>query len=201
MKKILPDKYQEILNLMRQEILADFRKDSCIASTRILIDVMKEFDVRVRPLPVTAVIGNGPMARRVEKEGWPDNVETTIKWGEEDGSYCLGIGFGGDPEPGKFPGHLVGITSHYLIDLSIDQADRPQWNIIVPPILRALEPGFVIGKSRLVCKGYDDNEEVTGFVVYDAQPWNTSYKSAPDWKLIDRTRPVTQRIIKRLRAL
>jgi hypothetical protein len=84
----------------------------------------------------------------------------------------------GDPEPGKWPGHLVTVLGgQVLIDLTLDQADRPQHGILLPmPILAPCDPDFLAGQARVAgivggCR-----------VVYEARPGDRSFERSNDWR-------------------
>ena len=117
-----------------------YRPDCCIAATAILIDVLDYFRLNARPLSVIATVFNPAMSERIEREGMPTLEEAERDWFPY-GCYSLAVGVG-DPEAGKWPGHLVAnLADRVLIDLTLDQADRPQHGIVLPmPIIAPFPP-------------------------------------------------------------
>lgn len=84
---------KQLAELGRPEILKKWRPDSCIASTRIALLVLREFGIRARPLPVEVLVFNDAYHRRVEREGrMPEGHAEVERWWEEDRAWGLGIG-------------------------------------------------------------------------------------------------------------
>jgi hypothetical protein len=105
-----------------------YRPDSCIAAARVLTDVFERLHVKARPLSVVADIFNAALLARAEAEGGrlPADTAEYRRWVEESGCWWLTLGSGGDPEPGKGPGHVAVVAwESVLIDLTLPQATRP----------------------------------------------------------------------------
>jgi len=126
-----------------------YRPDCCIAATAILIDVLDYFRMTARPLSVLATVFNPAMSRRIEREGMPTLEEAEGDWFLK-GCHSLAVGLG-DPEPGKWPGHLVAnLADKLLIDLTLDQADRPQHGIVLPmPIIAPFPREFLTENGHM----------------------------------------------------
>lgn len=141
-----------ILRYGRQEILKDFRPDSCIASTGLVIDVLKFFGFSAAALPVQVTIFNPPMAERWLREGIPESPDVTLAWEKEDGSWALGLGFG-PKENGNasgYIGHLVALVEERIvIDLSLDQANRPARSIALSPMAFEVPEEFLSGEGQM----------------------------------------------------
>jgi hypothetical protein len=129
-----------LLQTARPEIRKEFREDSCIASTAVGIDAMTHFGVLSEPFPVRTSMFNARFVARIKLgQPWPQGLEVH-QWAEEDGSYSVGIGFG-TGQQGKWPGHLVILAEkQFLIDLSVDQASRPLYNMAFEPLSVKIEP-------------------------------------------------------------
>jgi hypothetical protein len=171
-----------------------YRPDCCIAATAILIDVLDYFRLTARPLSVIATVFNPAMSGRIEREGMPTLEEAELDWFPH-GCYSLAVG-SGDPEPGKWPGHLVAnLADRPLIDLTLDQADRPQHGIVLPvPILAPFPPEFLNedGQMAGVVNGCR--------VVYEAQPFDRSFERSNDWRSRKRREAVVGAAIRRLKG-
>src|SRR5712692_6245543 len=113
----------------RKAILRRWRVDSCIASTRIGIEVLAYFGIPAEPLPVmTRVIS--PAAVRLIDEGRDLNTVTP-----EECPQCWIVDIGFPPGEGAKPPdsegfwwcHMVILAlGRLIIDLSLDQAARPE---------------------------------------------------------------------------
>jgi hypothetical protein len=105
-----------------------YRPDCRIAATAVLLDVLDYFRFTARPLSVIATVYNPAMSERILREGMPTLEEAERDWFPK-GCYSLAVGVG-DPEPGKWAGHLVAnFADQLLLDLTLDQASRPQHQI------------------------------------------------------------------------
>lgn len=179
---------KSLLKHARPEILKEFRPDSCIASTAVGIDVLTRFGVLAEPLPVRMMAFNAAFANRIEAGSpWPTNGEI-LRWAEEDGSYSVGIGLG-EQQPNKWAGHLVVLAEkQWLIDLSIDQASRPQYKMVFDPLCIEVDAGFLAGEPKVF--RYD------GCVLrFDCLKDNHGYATAPDWIFENRRKKIVSQTI------
>jgi hypothetical protein len=134
----------------RPIILEYFRPDSCIASTHILIRVLDHFGVHAEPLPLKIVVGNKPFWRLVADGKIPPATKEML---DKHGAWSVGIdGKGalvldGRGLPG-YSGHLVAYCPqhNFFLDGSLDQANRPHKNIIVPGLVRVPVPRLFFSK-------------------------------------------------------
>jgi hypothetical protein len=170
---------------LRRAMLEFYLPDSCIAATRIAIDLLGELEIPARALAVRAAILNLPMVQLVERHGrFPNGPEERARWFEEAKAAGVGLGY---PDPSRADVtpeangiHTVAIVEERFIwDLSIDQATRPQYGIVIPEPLIAPIPKpklFLSGREPLPVHG------VGGVVVrYDAQPTDRRYTRSPNW--------------------
>lgn len=184
--------YQEVAPSV---FAANYAEDCCIAATRVLVAVMRYMGVPCKPLSVKACLMNEQFAENVVRHGWPDRA-TVEAWGEQDGSHSIGLGMG-DPEPGKWAGHLVGLVGYrYLVDGALRQVNRPEKGIIVPEMLihNVLTPRWVTG-------GMDQREWIEleqGIMFYAVVPTDRSYVDTPDWKNKRNTDDEIQAILARM---
>ena len=179
----------KLLDIARPEILKEFSVDSCIISTAIGIEVLSRFGVIAEPLPVRTVVFNKPFADRI-KRGENPYKSDLAEWTKQDNSYSLGIGYG-FPQPNKWAGHLVILAEKkYLIDLSIDQANRPQYDISLEPYC------MVINHEDLSKKPiyFETRSCVVGIELLS----NNGYLASPDWIFATRRSKTIKNILKKM---
>lgn len=186
---------QLLLEHARPEILKEFAPDSCIASTAIGIEVLTQLFIAANPLPVRTLIFNKAFSDRIQNGAkFPKNQEQVRKWSKEDGSYSIGIGVG-TGLPGKWPGHLVILVEDVLIDLSIDQANRPQYSIDLRPFAVTVGEEFLVKKEPFVFA-----KNGCTIRIDHLQPPNQDFLKSPDWLLSGRRKPIVDRILKIMRG-
>jgi hypothetical protein len=180
--------------IARPVILEYFRKDSCIASTRITVEVFSRLGFKAMPFPCTVQIYNNKFREIFEREKhWPTKKEMG-KWVTK-GAWGIGIGFGDDRKEG-YLGHMVAIVENrYLVDSSLDQAERPNKEIYLPAILvTEVNRDFRRGKKELTIV----NERGT-VMVYEPRIKDRKWEATPDWTKISRHTPAIERILFELR--
>lgn len=173
--------------VVRPEMLKEFTPDCCIATCRILQHVFNFFGYKSEPLPVSAYIYNKAMvdllATGVEL---PTEQPARRELFDRTGAWGIGItqqsAEVGAPVPGRrFGGHLVLRVMNTLVDASLQQADRPQHGIILPPFIAfsPSEPIFFTrrrGRGKRCGAGIPNGCEI----VYERLS-DYSFRSAPDW--------------------
>lgn len=174
---------QGLLKYARPEILKEFRADSCIASTAVGLDILMHYGILAEPFPVRTLIFNEPFTSRLENgQGWPTGQQVRV-WTEEDGSYSVGIGVG-TQQPNKWAGYLaILVEKRLLLDLSIDQATRPQYNMMLEPLCVEIDEQFISGSPKVFKAGQC-------VVRVDALLGNEGYTSSPDWLFAGRRRKI-----------
>jgi hypothetical protein len=182
-----------LLEIAREEIIVDFNKDSCIASAAVAIDVLSHYHILANPLPVRVIVCNKAMVDRVNLEDrLPRDQAESKKWEDECGAYSIGIGYGAK-RIGKWPGHLVALTEdNLMIDLSIDQANRPHRDIFLHPFAAQVDEEFLRGEVS--CTGQIND----CMLKYDAVPGNDAFRQSPNWCLLADRKAVVDRILKRI---
>jgi hypothetical protein len=171
-----------------------YRPDCCIAATAILIDVLDYFKLTAKPLSVIATVFNPRMSERIAQEGMPTLEEAERDWFPK-GCYSLAVG-AGDPQPGKWPGHLVSVLGRQvLIDLTLDQANRPQYGIVLPmPLIAPYHPDFLAGEAQVA-------GIVSGCrVIYEARSGDRSFERSNDWRSQKRRSAVVGKAIRKLKG-
>jgi hypothetical protein len=117
-------------------MLEYFNRRSCIAATRIGIDVLDYFGVKAEPLPLFVLVMNGE-ALDLLGEGMSQaelGVEMR-KYGPDEpgGPWSIGVGAVIENSP-DWAGHVVIAVPNEgaLLDLAIDQASRPHKGLPIP---------------------------------------------------------------------
>jgi hypothetical protein len=178
---------KKILQHARPEILKHFRADSCIASTAVGVDVLTQLGIVAEPLPVRTLIFNTPFANRLSDKNFT-NYDQVENWTKEDGSYSVGIGFGVQ-QPNKWAGHLVVlIEKQFVLDLSIDQANRPQYNIILEPFCVEIDEKFLSGSPKVF--------KLKECIVRMDVLTNNDYILSPDWIFSNRRKQIVNSTLK-----
>ena len=184
--------------LARPLILERFGPSSCIASTAIGIDVLRRFGIGARPLPVRVEIYNPALAAALAAGNEPPtDPAARPAWMDAFGGWSIGLGMGGDEEPGKWPGHLVCWVDSppVFVDLSLDQASRPA---------RQIELGTAVFEPL---PGFERGDQLAPFALpngclcrYQAVPAQQEFRRVPDWADRGRRSETVARIEAAIRA-
>jgi hypothetical protein len=183
----------------RHIVLQVCRPDSCIYSVACAVDILRRFGVEGHPFPCKVMIANKKFAD-MEKQlgGWPTEPGELEQDWLPCGAYSVGIGFGAR-QPGKWDGHLLlhVVTSHlpYVVDLSIDQASRPDKDIDLDGLVTGgvVPQSFIQGEPLRV--GFSNG----CFAVYYPQPDNLTYLQSPDWTDPVRREVVVEAVVEHLK--
>jgi hypothetical protein len=181
----------------RPLILEHYRADSCIESTAIAIDVLRAYGVGVLPVPVQVKIFNEP-AWRLFSRGYYGKAPTErVAW-DLSGAWSIGIGYIDTPIPlpGRYAGHLVALlTDGWLLDLSLDQASRPQHGMSLTPLLHPVDLRDLVGQKPI----FSQDGTV---LVYSLNTtiWAKTYRAAQAWKRKSPRREIVEEIKARYAA-
>jgi hypothetical protein len=186
-----------IEQIARKEILRDFRIDSCIASTRTVMRVLEHFGFDAQPLSVRVFIFNAAYVKHLNEKTARFNGDPTFRrWLEDSGAYSVGLGCA---EPGQdngnYVGHLVAAVPqcHLFIDASLDQAARPQKNILLPEVL--ISP---MTQQFMTTVGENLEFESSGATMIYERIDNPAFRTSPDWTDKSRTKRATKAIIRHI---
>lgn len=168
-------------------VMRKYKEDCCIATTRIVIEVLKKLHFKnVRPFVVEANIFNEVYVR---KGRTPQSDEEAQEW-LKDGCWQVVLGDRKQSLEGKWPGHLaVLIDEAYLLDVSAFQASRPLKQIHMTPIFTSVPEEFVKGEDK--CGLMFNN----CMVVYCSYPEDNTYQKARDWWDVKRSQEVVKDIL------
>jgi hypothetical protein len=170
----------------RPIMLEYVERSSCIAATRMGLEVCRYFGIAARPQSVRMMAVNALARAAITAGEEPD-------WAA--GAWSVGIAGNGQPQtPGGWDGHLVLVADRTLVDLSLDQASRPAKDLPLNAATFRLDDTFDHGEwvhYRLgpATVSYQQTRDLT---------WRTS----PDWQARDRRwREPVARIIRTIRDL
>jgi hypothetical protein len=170
------------------------RRDLCIFSTRIALDVGAYFGLKIEPLPVRLLVLNAAFVSHLDTTPNPTMADLRA-W--NDGSWSLGVGYNdesgnaGMRARGVWNGHLIATADGYFGDFSIRQAERPARKIFTGD--------FVIGP--LPPKPIWIMENEAGMQLRYERMETQEYLAAPDWRREDRRRRIVGALIRNIRGL
>ena len=169
------------------KIIADnYNPDNCIVSARIAMEVFDNWHLKVKPLTVKVSIFNKLYS---DKGAAPADEEEAKKWIDE-GAWSVIVGDRTEKNPQKWHGHLVSLIDKYMIDTSVIQANRPNKNILVDPIVAELKDSeFKSGKNNIV---FNMNGSTMFYTVF---PDDTSFMKHKDWWDVHACKNVVKDII------
>lgn len=161
----------------RPEIRRDHLPNSCIASTWITIEVMRQLGVAARALEVRLSVGNAAYRRLRDLFGPPKTPTLLKQWAAEHGAYVVGVGF--DDGSVGIGGHLVALVAEgFLVDASIDQTVDPPHGLNPPPVPWGVaDPLFLSGARPLQRLDVGNL-----FVEYSQHPVASRYLDSYDWR-------------------
>jgi len=168
---------------------SEWAPDCCIAATRLALQVLRPLGFDAVALPVKALILSKELTVRCksyakETGKWP-GPELQNQWLDLGGQYhSIFLGAtddemrarGKEPKPDRFAGHLVALVDNQVIvDLSLDQADRPNRGII-------LKPWAVPTQGRDLVNPPFPTANVNGCLVQYVRSDADGWQAAPDWQ-------------------
>jgi len=179
-----------LLEKARQEILKEFNPDSCIVSTAVCIDVLKHFGILAEPLPVRVMVFNKIAVDCINKWGMPVKDHTIYEWSRKYGAWSVGVGFSKRLDTG-YVGHLVALVENTeILDISLDQASRPQHKIVLSPLKFEISSDFMSG-ARMPFTSKRD-----GCIFCYEKITNYGYTQSPDWLKRSRRKHIVDKLIK-----
>jgi hypothetical protein len=178
----------------REEILRDYRPDSCLESCRIGQMVLKEFGIASSPCSARVMAANPELAKYVETH---NKLPATPEEMDSFGGWLVQCGHTGEKEIDKWDGHLVLLTrvgeQTYLIDLSIDQASRPHKNMILEPVAHLCSLEFRTRNKMAIDNAAGCHLE------YELFPADKSFLGATGWSRIYNKPKIAELIVFRIK--
>lgn len=156
-----------------------YKRDTCILHTRVAVDLLRHAGLRAAPLAVQVAVFNPAFARWANELGRMPTSHDDMA--ATDGAWAVHIGYGADPRaerPG-FDGHVIAtVNGRYALDLTIDQASRPQKGIVVGPHWWIMDDGFAAGGRVHAFRTASG-----AYLRYEAMPEERAFLNAGDWRL------------------
>lgn len=189
--------WQKLGSIVLNELNKWSEEQSCIMAAAVFLSVLRAIGVKnAYPLTVKAKIFYPKFTQRPKNEPYPNTTKLEAQWIAE-GCHGINLGYveGSDAQ---WPGHLVVIIPNVLngrdamYDLTIAQANKPEWDIQLSPILAGVRDSFIKGKENfgVTMNGCQ--------IVYKAFPENHSFMEAPAWKGKLKSGLMVKRVLKRL---
>lgn len=159
---------------------AGFGRDTCVFAGWTAREVLRRLGVVAKAVAVRAVVAN-PIAWEHTNGDW-DKLLEGDEFGHGEGGWVMLVGASkGEPEPGRWCGHLVltGRNPDFFLDLTLDQASRPEKGIVFEPALeevprrelRAFEAG-----TKPLAFASDSGARIAYAMIPDLSP-----SSGRDW--------------------
>lgn len=173
--------YATIGKQLRARLLQNYDPDSCIETTAATVDLLKGLGVESYPLTVVVAVMNEPLWRASQKlERFP--AVGAVDYPPD--GYGVGVGMYSSVVPkGKWGGgHLVTIAERkWLLDFSIDQANRPQHGIELGQLVLPIDERFL--------RGDYDGQDGLGKIYRHGNVWlayttklaDKTFKDTPAW--------------------
>lgn len=161
----------------RPEILKWYRPDSCIASSRVVFDLLRGYGMKPLAVACGVRVMNAALVKRIAKEGRHPRDDAEIrKWSRGDGSWNVGVGDTGVERKHRWDGHLVVLAyRQVMIDVSIDQANRPHKDIVLKPIVVTVPDDWAEGGEDCVVW------ENGCLLLYRAKPKDRAWVQTAGW--------------------
>jgi hypothetical protein len=170
---------QVVLNDTRCEIRKRFKANSCVATTRVVVNVFQHFGFEAVPLHVEATVWNPAWVdaiRHGEEPPYQLGQDELHRWMDERGAWSVSTEGASKDEPVR---HLVAYVPALpgLIDASINQCNRPERNIDLPDSV-----GFIITPEELSVGGMWQVDVNDCWIEYSRVLDNReAWRSSSDW--------------------
>lgn len=174
---------------------------SCIVGSVLLTKVLHRLNYSdAYPLNVEVRIHNRLFQKWVDAHDFPKDEASAAACDAAGGLVIIvGKGAEGFISADRWPGHLAVVVPkhfgdhHALCDLTIGQANRPDWEVDLPPMCFRVSDDFVAGRRPF-------QKVVNGsLVIYKAFPKDHSYSEASDWLAMEGLDEATSKVISRLK--
>ncbi|MBA3752748.1 MAG: hypothetical protein H0X01_01070 [Nitrospira sp.] len=188
--------YLKLAQIAVQEVLNEYGEHTCIAMAGVLMTVLRLDGVDgAYPLTVHVKILNPNLTKLASSVKSPSEAQMK-RWGAQQGSFMVSLGEVMS-EPDGWPGHLVVIVPDavegrtIMLDLTIMQADQPQYGIRLRPIALKLDREILATKTFGVVQNGCQ-------IMYKAFPDDLTYQEKLAWQRSDLHDLVATRILSRL---
>ena len=170
-------------DVIRPTVLEFFSSDSCIATTRITIDVLAYFGIMAKPLAVETLIFNAEAMERVRAGVGFDELRREVDAlarGEPGGPWTIGLGFAKSAaDAGR---HMMAWVPPLGLglDYSLDQVSRPHKGMELTASVFEMATGHQdASENGLLPEGYVFSVEIPRSSPYG--PVYLEYRVIADW--------------------
>lgn len=160
-----PKFYHDLGRTIRAQIRETYREDSCIATTAATVSALRLLDADTFPLSVEVVVMNSVLYDyAVAHEGeFPEKGSDAYP----PGGYALAV-----------TRHVVAIAERrWLLDYSIDQAQREDVGILLEPLVIPIEEKWLRGRG-----GHLVFRHRGTILYYTARPGDRWFEESNNWK-------------------
>lgn len=178
--------------IRRAMLRAGTRKNSCIAATKLYVELATRMGLEALPLRVETSVINPALWEWIEanelisEEPTATLSDETLAAAVGAGGHMVVIGYRNDSArvPGHWAGHLVALVSAggrpRVVDLTLDQAERPEKQIVGlgPRCFVVPEPWV---RGEMVARAFVKTASGKIAVEYAVLENDRQYESSPDW--------------------
>jgi hypothetical protein len=122
-------------------------RDTCVLHARAAQIALQDQGLRAVPFPCQLTVRNPAYVQVAADLGRaPDDVEDHAVLAAA-GAWTVALGFNEEPTEGRYNGHLVvAVEGRWLLDLTLNQCNRPACGIVLPPTLALEARPLIQGK-------------------------------------------------------
>lgn len=188
-KAISTSSLTQICQLVRAEVLRSYAIESCIATTKCLLQTLNQLDIIAYPIATRLLVMNQPYALNTSRLGRFPKGSELKDWSKRDNSCSVGLGFGFEQDPDRWAGHLCILVrlgqSLLLVDPSIDQVNVADRLIqIEAPVISLVPENFAIAEESVLV------EQNRCLLLYSSQPENYDFQNTPAWNKAFNVEPI-----------
>ena len=181
---------ESLAPIVRDEILKDFAPDCCIATAAIR-RVFRHFHFETTPIPVHVHIFNQAYLKLRTGVPFPGDPSELHELMNRTGASAVAIN-AESVHSGKWPGHMLVLVKDILVDASLDQFNRREHDITIPPFMTMpAHPSFLEFRSQLA-------RTENGCEIVYRRSRDKAWLSDPDWTNESRARRAVNAIIGRV---
>lgn len=174
----------------RHVILRYLERQSCIASTRITVEVMRHFQLAAKALPMRLVV-ECPKLKYAYVSGLTAAQKAhakkqSVAWSTRGGGY---------------DGHVVALVANsWIVDASIDQVESAEHGFTVPPSVLLVPVPIGINRRRMhiEIQGVTDNGHELKIRYMSSR--DKTFYATPAWELCTDLGSVVDLVISAVRA-
>lgn len=173
------DLYRKITHIAREETLRNYNAKSCIVTTAAILNIAERLGLPVGvAVACRAIVFNPYVSARVDP-GMSNKEIARLTNHPEGWSVMLGMG------EENWEGHLVALIPDrnmcLLIDGSLDQATRPQHDIVVKPLIEAV-PHSLEEIKQLPHNSWIGFSQSEHLILYRVNMQDNEFTKANYWK-------------------